>query len=57
MSNHNATAATDYTAWIMGDEDLIKVDIRTLPVRELLALRDDAAAAGDMDLVARINGL
>lgn len=46
-----------YTAWIMGEDDLIEVDIRTLPDDRLEALRAEAFAAGDTDLVEAITGL
>ncbi len=48
---------TAYTAWIMGEDDLIEVDIRTLSDGRLEALRLEAHAAGDTDLVEAITGL
>lgn len=48
---------TTYTAWIMGDEDLVEVDVRTLSDDRLAALRLEAVGAGDTQLVETINSL
>lgn len=54
--------ATDFTATIMNDEgtDLVDVDIRDLDTDRLLALRAEAANAGDhslQDAIAEVLGL
>lgn len=48
---------TTYTAWIMGDDDLVEVDVRTLSDERLEALRLEAFAAGDTELVQTITSL
>ena len=52
--------SNDYTAYIFAnadDDELTAVDIRTLDAERLAALRADAAANGDTDLVATIDSL
>lgn len=52
--------ATDYTASIIanpGDDFTTDVDLRTLTSDRLTALRDEAATAGDLELVAVIDSL
>lgn len=55
--NDNTAAPTDYSAWIMGDADLIEVDLRNLTATELDALRDDAGQAGDQDMIRTIDSI
>lgn len=52
MAAANSTAK--YTAYIMGDDDLIKVDLRDLDTDKLRQLRAEAIEAGDSDMVATI---
>lgn len=55
MEATNNTAK--YTATIMGDDDLITVDLRTLDADKLTALRSDAAEHDDTDMVGTIDEL
>jgi len=51
----NCTTAASYIAYMMVDDDLAKVDLRTLDTVKLLALRDEGY--GDPDLVAIIESI
>ena len=42
----------DYTTYIMGDDELVPVDARTLDTDTLRTLRTEAGSAGDTDAVA-----
>lgn len=47
----------DWTAWIMGDEDLELVDLRTVDTRRLRKLRSEAGSVGDLDMVETIDAI
>lgn len=53
------TMTTSYTASIYDPEHdgTVEVDLRTLDTDRLRTLRDEAGAAGDLDLVATIDEL
>lgn len=56
-NEETGTMSTTYEAWIMDTDGLVKVDLRDLDADKLRALRQDAGANGDAELVATIDSL
>lgn len=48
---------TGFTAWVMGDDELVEVDVRDLDDERLRTLRAEAGSHGDDALVATIDSL
>ena len=46
-----------YTLYVMGDDDLVPVDARTLDTDTLRTLRTEAGGAGDTEAVATIDAV